>query len=242
AADALLITWVGDPTATGYRIDRLLTEGSEQRVVDSASVGAERTAHRFEGLEAGTDHCFQLVAINDAGPSDPTPAACGRTLAAAPSAAPSAGAGAGQSEGAGGGGGPSEGAGGGGGGGGGQSEGAGGGGGGATEPGGGGGSEGAGGGGGAVEPQGAYVIYGSFPLNDQVQQNAAQQLVADLQAIGTPAQLVDSRQSDTFSDGLNDVGLLVVFQDGFASFEEARVECDQRRQLAPTCNAFPPRV
>jgi hypothetical protein len=243
ASDAVLITWEADPTATGYRLDRLLTEGNEQRVVDSASVGGERTAHRFEGLEPATNHCFQLVALNDAGESDPTPAKCGDTLAAVSSEQPTQPPG-GASEGGGGGGGqattpPGTG---GGGGGGGQAT---------TPPGTGGGGQattppGTGGGqGGTVEPQGAYVVYSSSALDDPGIQNAAQELTQELQAAGQDAQIVDSRQSNTFPDGLDNAGLLVVFQDRFPSLEAARQHCNdpQIQQIVPPpgCLGFAPR-
>jgi hypothetical protein len=237
ASDALLIKWEADPTATGYRIDRLLTEGAEQSVIDSASVGGERNAHKYEGLEPASTHCFQLVALNDAGESDPTPAQCGETLAAAVSEAPTApDGGASEPDGNGGGGGGAS-----------EPDGnGGGGGGGASEPDGNGGG---GGGqptdappGGTIEPQLAYVEYSATPLDDPANQQAAEQLVANLQAADINARLIDSRQSETFRDGLNDLGLNIVFQDGFESVDAARAHCNdpQVRELAPLCAASPP--
>jgi hypothetical protein len=244
AADAVLITWEGDPTATGYRIDRLLTEGAESRVVDSASVGGERTAHRFEGLEPATNHCFQLVALNDAGESDPTPAKCGETLAAVGASEQPTQPQGGASEGPGGQGPGGQGA----------SEGPGGQGPGGQGPGGQGASEGPGGQGasegpggevpgtGTFEPQGAYVEYSATPLDDPANDQAADRLVVELQTADVGARRIDSRRSDTFADGPNDAGLIVVFQDGFQSFEEARAHCNdpQVRDIAPLCIASPP--
>lgn len=231
--DTLLVEWNPDGSATGYRLDQLLTgDGEQARVVDSANVGAERTAHQFEGLEPSTEHCFQVVAVNDAGPSDPSAMTCAATPAAPTSEAPTAPAG-------------------------GAGEAGGGGAGGATEPGGAGGDGGAGGanepGGGGIAPsdvpagggvgagevEGAHVLYNVFPVDDPANELAAQEMVASLQAAGTPAELADSRDFEVFSDGLN--GLWVVYRDGFASQQEAIAHCNEVRTIAPRCFAVPPR-
>jgi hypothetical protein len=86
------------------------------------------------------------------------------------------------------------------------------------------------------------VEYSATPLDDPANDQAADRLVVELQSANLGARRIDSRRSDTFADGPTDAGLIVVFQDGFQSFEEARAHCNdpQVRDLAPLCIASPP--
>lgn len=88
--------------------------------------------------------------------------------------------------------------------------------------------------------QGFLVIYGPpTPIDDAVSQGDAERFVAELQAVGIDARLVDSRRSDQVDDGLR--GLWVVLKDGFDGRETAQAECDAHRDVAPACNVVPPR-
>jgi hypothetical protein len=83
--------------------------------------------------------------------------------------------------------------------------------------------------------QGYYVIYGPpTPTDDEASQGAAERLLAELQAAGVNARLLDSRQSQRIADGEN--GFWVVVPDGFPSQAAAADECAQHRDIAPDCH------
>jgi hypothetical protein len=87
-----------------------------------------------------------------------------------------------------------------------------------------------------VDPvQGAYyVVYvPPTPVDDTPSQGRPDEIVADLQQAGVQALPFDSRQSERLPDG--PAGLWVILQDGFATFAEARAECDAHLDVAPEC-------
>jgi len=81
------------------------------------------------------------------------------------------------------------------------------------------------------EIDGFYVIYAAYPVDDLVYQDIAVRRLSELQALGVPAKLADSRTSEVLSDGFS--GLWYLYDDGLASREAAQEHCAQFRDRTP---------
>lgn len=88
---------------------------------------------------------------------------------------------------------------------------------------------------GAGALHGSYVIWAATPIGDVGNREAPARLVAELQAAGVPARIVDTRTTPQLATG--PVPALLVVQDGFPDLAAAQAACAAHRDLAPACSA-----
>jgi hypothetical protein len=80
--------WASVPGAKSYGIDRLVDDSDTAAVEGSKPAEGRFNALEWDGLPPGEKVCFRLVALNDAGASQPSPRACGTVGAAAATETP----------------------------------------------------------------------------------------------------------------------------------------------------------
>ena len=83
--------------------------------------------------------------------------------------------------------------------------------------------------------RGSYVVWAATPVGDVGNRTAPARLLAQLQAAGIAARIVDTRTSPQLAN--SPVPALLVVQDGFTDLAAAQAACAAHRDIAPACSA-----